>query len=126
MLIHTLKCKIKELTVTESSILYPGSIAIPEEILLASGIREFEQVHVNNKTNGNRILTYALKSREKGFVSINGAASHLFNKGDLIHVISYCLTDASEGNSLPVLITANNQNEVVAVESYRDVLNPSK
>lgn len=108
MLIHVLKSKIQELTVSESSVLYPGSIALPEELMKAACIREFEQVHVNNKSNGNRIVTYAVISGKKGFVTVNGAASKLFSKGDLIHVLSYAQIDEKESeNFSPVLVKAD-------------------
>ena len=89
MLLQLLRVKIQQLIVTESSESYPGSIALPDDLIEASGLKLFEQVHINNLTNGNRIVTYVVRSKKPGYVSLNGAASKLFKKGDKIHVLSY-------------------------------------
>jgi len=118
MLIQVLKSKIQKLIVTESSIDYPGSISIPEELLLASGIRQFEMVHVNNKTNGNRITTYAVVNKE-GCVTINGAASKLFNKGDEVHVLAYTYASDEElTNFSPTLVLTDNENKLLETKPY--------
>jgi len=119
MMLQLLKTKIQELTVSESCLDYPGSIALPEELLAAAGIREFEMVHVNNKTNGNRITTYAVKSHKEGRVTVNGAASHLFRKGDKIHVLAYCLLTENEANTfLPTLVITDSNNALVSCKTY--------
>lgn len=119
MMLQILKVKIKELIVTESNINYPGSISLPDELLQASGIREFELVHVNNKTNGSRILTYAVRNKIKGRVTINGAASHHFKKGDVVHVLAFTYLEESEINSFkPTLVVADKDNNVVESSPY--------
>lgn len=118
---HTqmLKSKIQELQVTESSINYPGSISLPEELMKAARIRPFELVHVNNKSNGNRIQTYAVKSSEKGRVTLNGAASKLFSKGDTIHVLSYALLNEQEAEDHePILVLASSSNLLIQASPY--------
>lgn len=118
-MIQLLKAKIQELVVSESHISYPGSISLPAELMKASGIRQFEQVHVNNKTNGNRITTYAVCSRQPGFVSVNGAASRFFQKGDTVHVLAYALLSETEANDFqPTLVKADGQNRLVASGPY--------
>lgn len=118
-MIQMLKTKIKELIVSESSINYPGSISLPEEILKASGIKQFELVHVNNKTNGNRITTYAVKSKIPGRVTLNGAASHLFSRGDQIHVLSYTLLNENECDTFqPTLVITDRENKLVSAKPY--------
>lgn len=119
MMLQILKSKIQEVIVTESNINYPGSIALPEELLKASGIKPFELVHVNNKTNGNRIITYAVKSKAIGFVSVNGAASVLFSKGDVIHILAFTYLNSDEVDSFkPTLIIADKENNVLSSGSY--------
>ncbi len=119
MMLHILKAKIQEISVTESSIDYPGSIALPSELLEASGIKQFEQVFVNNKTNGNRIMTYAVKSKQKGRVTVNGAASKLFQKGDLIHVLAYALVSNEEADNFkPILVITDHENNLVSSKPY--------
>jgi len=119
MMLQMLKAKIQELTVSESNIEYPGSISLPEELLKASGIREFELVHVNNKTNGNRIITYVVKSKEQGRVTLNGAASRLFKKEDAIHLLAYVYLTKKEADSfLPTLVSADKENTFVESKPY--------
>ncbi len=119
MLIQLLKAKIQKLVVSESSENYPGSIALPDEILQASGIRKFEQVYVNNLTNGNRIMTYAISSGRKGYVSVNGAASKLFKKGDIVHVLSFAyFTDEEADDFTPTIILTDTDNNLVQKKSY--------
>ncbi|HIJ84189.1 MAG TPA: aspartate 1-decarboxylase, partial [Magnetococcales bacterium] len=48
MEVSLLKCKLHRVTVTESHLDYEGSCAIDENLLEASGIREYEQIHLWN------------------------------------------------------------------------------
>lgn len=119
MILKLLKSKIQELTVSESSIDYPGSISLPEELMKAAGIRQFEMVHVNNKTNGNRITTYAVQNKKSGFVTLNGAASKHFEKGDKIHVLCYALLNEQEADVFqPTLVITGAQNELIEKKIY--------
>ena len=59
---HTLLSgKIHRATVTHCELHYEGSCAIDEDLLDASGIREFEQIAIWNINNGERFVTYAIK-----------------------------------------------------------------
>ena len=119
MMLQLLKAKIQEVIVSESNSDYPGSISLPGELLEASGIRQFELVYVNNKTNGNRIITYAVKNNRKGFVSVNGAASKHFRKGDAIHVMAYAYVDEQEAETYsPTLVLTNEHNTVIETKPY--------
>ena len=71
-----LKAKIHRATVTHSELNYEGSVAIDGLLLDATGIREFEQVHVWDVTNGSRFTTYAIRADEgSGIISLNGGAA---------------------------------------------------
>jgi len=119
MLIQLLRVKVQQLIVSESSEDYPGSIALPDEIIEATGLRLFEQVHVNNLTNGNRIVTYVVRSKQEGFVTLNGAASKLFKKGDKIHVLAYgYLTEQDADQFEPKIIYADAQNRLLEAKTY--------
>ncbi|AEA42503.1 aspartate 1-decarboxylase [Fluviicola taffensis] len=118
-MINLLKSKIQELVVSESSLDYPGSISLPIELIRMANLTEFEQVFVNNKTSGARISTYVVLSKQNGFVSLNGAASHHFKKGDIIHVLSYRMVDEAEAPRFrPTLVRANDKNEVIEAIPY--------
>jgi aspartate 1-decarboxylase len=119
MILQVLKSKIQGVIVSESSIDYPGSIALPEELLLAAGIKQFELVHVNNRTNGNRIITYAVRSKKAGFVSVNGAASKLFRKGDTVHVLTFAyLTEEEAEGFQPVIVLTDEENRLAESKGY--------
>ena len=119
MTIQILKSKLQGVIVSESNIEYPGSISLPTELLAASGIKQFELVHVNNKTNGHRIITYAVKNNQKGRVTVNGAASKFFEKGDTVHVLAFAFIDETEAETFqPILILTDKENNVTESKSY--------
>ena len=119
MLIQLLRTKVQQLIVSESSESYPGSIALPDEIIEASGLRLFELVHVNNLTNGNRIITYVVRSKKEGFVTLNGAASKLFKKGDKIHVLAFgYFTEEDAAAFEPRIIYADGENRLLEAKTY--------
>ncbi len=119
MFILLLKAKVQQLVVTESSEDYPGSIALPDPIIEAAGFLPFEQVHVNNLTNGNRIITYVVRSKKEGMVTLNGAASKLFKKGDKIHVLSYAYFLQEEANRFqPKIVYTDEVNKLIEVKAY--------
>ena len=53
----------------------------------AANIQELEAVHVLNITNGERLITYAIKAPfGSGEICINGAAAHLAD--DLVIIVA--------------------------------------
>jgi len=88
MIITRLKSKIHRARVTGSNLDYEGSITIDTELLKKADIKEYEQVHIYNVTNGERFITYVLKGAT-GVVCINGAAAHKAKKEDIIIIVSY-------------------------------------
>ena len=72
--------------VTETNLNYMGSITIPQFLMEDNDILENEQVHVLNKNNGKRFITYAI-SGEK--ISLNGGAARLGMVGDSLIILSY-------------------------------------
>ena len=85
MLIEMLKGKIHRATVTEANINYMGSVTLDEDLMQTVGFKEYEKIHVLDITNGNRLETYVIcGERRSGDVCINGAATHLIHKGDLV------------------------------------------
>lgn len=119
MQLQILRVKIQELIVSESSISYPGSIGLPDDIIEGAGLKLFEQVYVNNASNGNRIMTYVVRSKRPGIVTVNGAASKLFNAGDKIHVLAFGYFDEEEAEDFqPVIIHADAQNALLEAVPY--------
>jgi len=119
MQVQLLQTKIQQIIVSESSENYPGSIALPDDLIEAAGLKLFEQVHVNNLNNGNRIITYVVRSKKSGYVTLNGAASKLFKKGDKIHVLAYGYFEEEEASEFePKIVYADNYNRVVEIKAY--------
>src|SRR4028119_1530771 len=84
------KGKIHRATVTEADVNYVGSLTVDEELLELSDILPYEEVHVLNVTNGQRMVTYAMTGeRGSGIMCLNGAAARHGMPGDIIIVIAY-------------------------------------
>ena len=116
-----LRGKIHRAVVTDANLNYEGSITLDRNLMDASGIEEWERVHVLDITNGARLETYAIPGgRGTGEVCINGAAAHLVHPGDLVIVLTYeWIPSAAVATHHPriVHLTAKNQpRETVAVE----------
>jgi len=104
MKITVLKSKIQEAIVSNSTASYNGSLTLDRDYMDKADLKPFEQIHVNNKTNGNRFITYILEApRGCKKCEVNGAASSLCNKGDIIHILSYCTIDNDEKHN-PLIV----------------------
>jgi len=100
MEIQVLKSKLHCVTVTEVELDYIGSITIDEDLMDAANLIENEQVHVLDKNNGERLVTYVLKGkRGSGTICLNGPAALKVNKGDVVIVISYANMDFESAKS---------------------------
>ncbi len=108
------KTKIHRATVTHSELNYEGSIAIDETLLQASGIREFEQVHVWDVTNGARFTTYALRADAgSGVVSLNGGAARHVQVGDLVIIAAFASMSKAEAEAFqPMLVYVDGHNRI--------------
>jgi aspartate 1-decarboxylase len=97
MHLNMLKAKIHRATVTHAELHYEGSIAIDGNLLDASGIREYEQIHAWNINSGQRFTTYALRAEEgSGIISVNGSAARSAQAGDLIIIAAFVALDEAE------------------------------
>ena len=115
MLLNLLKSKIHRATVTEANLDYIGSISIDESLMKAANLQEFEAVHVLNISNGERLITYAIKASENsGKICINGAAAHLAKEGDLVIIVAYCMMDENQTSKhRPTIIHVDKTNNIV-------------
>jgi aspartate 1-decarboxylase len=110
-----LKSKLHRATVTHSELHYEGSCAIDETLLEAADIHEYEQIQIYNITNGERFTTYAIRAaRDSGVISVNGAAAHKANPGDLIIVATYAVYNELElARHAPELVYVDAANRIV-------------
>ncbi len=104
-MITVLKSKISYATITDSNLFYEGSIGIDLDILDKANIIPYEQVHVLNVNNGERLTTYVIPAErgKKEFV-LNGPAARKGLIGDEIIIISYAIIDPEKETVSPVVI----------------------
>lgn len=109
-----LKGKLHRVTVTHSELEYEGSCAIDGHLLETAGIREYEQIEIYNVTNGERFTTYAILAEDNsGVISINGAAAHKADPGDIIIICAYVGLNQQELASFkPKLVYVNDKNQI--------------
>ena len=107
-----LKSKIHRATVTDAQLHYEGSVTIDHELMLAANIAEYEQVHIYDVNNGNRLITYAIRGPSmSGTICINGAAAHLVSPGNLIIICAYAPFDEAEvANHRPNIVHVDGKN----------------
>ena len=117
MLLHFLKAKIHRATVTHADLHYEGSCAIDGDLLDASGIREYEQIHIYNVNTGQRFVTYAIRADEgSGVISINGAAAHLAAPDDIVIICAYAQLSETELCPFePTLVYVNCENRLSGI-----------
>jgi aspartate 1-decarboxylase len=110
-----LKSKLHRATVTHSELHYEGSCAIDETLLEAAKIHEYEQIQIYNVTNGERFTTYAIRAaRGSGIISVNGAAAHKANPGDLVIIATYAVYNELElARYAPELVYVDAANRIV-------------
>ncbi len=109
-----LKAKLHRACVTHAELDYEGSCAIDDDLLQASGIREYEQIQIYNLTNGERFETYAIRA-EAGSktISVNGAAAHKAGVGDRVIICAYAsMPEAEAAKHNPRLVYCNDQNDI--------------
>ncbi|MGC2458688.1 MAG: aspartate 1-decarboxylase [Gallionellaceae bacterium] len=111
-----LKSKLHRVRVTRSELHYEGSCAIDENLLDAADIREYQQIEIYNVTNGERFTTYAIRAqRGSGVISVNGAAAHKADPGDIIIIASYAMYSELELQKFhPQLVYVDEYNRIVA------------
>lgn len=107
-----LKSKIHRATVTDAQLHYEGSVTIDYDLMVASKIAEYEQVHIYDVNNGNRLITYAIRGEPgSGIICINGAAAHLVSPGDLIIICAYAQFEEEEvARHIPSVIHVDAKN----------------
>jgi aspartate 1-decarboxylase len=113
MQLTLLKGKIHRATVTQCDLNYEGSISVDANLLERSGILPHEQVDVLNINNGQRFTTYAIPAPAgSGVIGVNGAASRLAQKGDLVIIVAYARMEEAEAKSFSprvLLVDSNNK-----------------
>ena len=110
-----LHAKLHRVRVTCVELDYEGSVAIDAVLLEAAGIREYERIDVFNIRDGERFSTYAIRGEPgSGLISVNGAAAHKAQVGDLVIICAFGVFDEREVLTMkPRLIYVDNANHIV-------------
>ena len=111
-----LQAKLHRVRVTQSELHYEGSCAIDDDLLEASGIKEYQQIDIYNVTNGERFTTYAIRAqRGSRTISVNGAAAHKANPGDVLIIAAYSsYSDEELAGFYPSLVYVDGDNRIIA------------
>ncbi len=120
MTLEMLKGKIHRATVTQAALDYVGSITIDEELMQASGIREYEKVHIADVDNGSRFETYVIAGEQgSGVICLNGAAARCVSTGDKIIIMSYAsMTPEEAENHRPQVVFVDEKNHISRITTY--------
>lgn len=95
-----LQGKLHRVKVTQADLHYEGSCAIDQDFLEAAGILEYEAIDIYNVTNGKRFSTYAIVGeRGSKIISVNGAAAHCADVGDILIIASYVTMPDEQAHS---------------------------
>lgn len=111
--IRLLMAELNGVNVTHSELQYEGSCAIDTDLLDMSGIVDSQQIQITNKTQGTRFTTYVILAEAgSGTISINGAAAHLADPGDIIAISAYGYFSEEEIKGFaPVRISLDENNK---------------
>ena len=77
---------------------------------------EYQQINIYNVSNGERFTTYAIRpQRGSGKISVNGAAAHKANPGDILIIATYANYSEIELHKYhPCLVYVDEHNRIVA------------
>jgi len=108
------KSKIHGATVTEANVHYTGSLTLDADLMRAADLVPYEQVHVVDLDNGERVVTYCIEGPPgSGTVCVNGAAARLIPAGDRVIVIAYAQVAPEELEQLaPKVVMLDEQNRI--------------
>jgi len=113
-----LTSKLHRARVTDCNIEYEGSIEIDEDLMDAAGLKSYEQVHIYDINNGNRLITYVIPgARGSRVISVNGAAARQVEKNDRIIIAAYGMMDMEgETGYQPRQVLLDENNHVVKLD----------
>jgi aspartate 1-decarboxylase len=113
---HLMKSKIHRATITSADLHYEGSLTLDPDLMAAADLVEYEEIHVVNVNNGQRLVTYVISGVPgSGTVQLNGAAARLGMAGDLVILIAYGDVDDSERVAFqPAVVFVDDANRIVA------------
>ena len=120
MQVTLLKSKLLRAEVTDRALHYEGSLAIDSALMEQVGLHPYEKILVANIANGERFETYAIEAPKGSHtISLNGAAAHKGELGDLLVIMAFAQLDAVEASNWKpkVLVLADGNRRVVRADN---------
>lgn len=120
MQVTLLKSKLLRAEVTDRALHYEGSLAIDSALMEQIGLMPYEKILVANIANGERLETYAIPAPKGSHtISLNGAAAHKGQLGDLLVIMSFAQFDEAEAKAWKpqVLVLADGNQRVVRADN---------
>ena len=120
MQVTLLKSKLLRAEVTDRALHYEGSLAIDSALMEQIGLQRYEKILVANIANGKRFETYAIEAPKGSHtISLNGAAAHKGELGDLLVIMSFAQFEEAEAKGwMPkVLVLADGNKRVVRADN---------
>jgi len=120
MKVTLLKSKLLRAEITDRALHYEGSLAIDAALMEQVGLRRYEKILVSNIANGERFETYAIEAPKGSHtISLNGAAAHKGELGDLLVIMSFAEVTEEEAASWKpkVLVLADGNQRVVRADN---------
>lgn len=116
MIRQLLAAKIHGGRVTRCDLHYEGSCGLGPDLLEAAGILPLEKVSVLNVSTGARLETYAIRAKQPGEISLNGAAARYATVGDKLIILAFAGVPADEvARHRARIVILDDNNRVVAV-----------
>ena len=120
MQVTLLKSKLLRAEVTDRALHYEGSLAIDAALMEQIGLVPYEKILVANIANGERLETYAIEAPKGSHtISLNVAAAHKGELGDLLVIMSFAQLDEEEAKTWKpkVLVLADGNKRVVRADN---------
>lgn len=117
-----LKSKLLRAEITDRALHYEGSLAIDASLMEQVGLRRYEKILVANIANGERFETYAIEAPKGSHtISLNGAAAHKGEIGDLLVIMSFGQFQEEEADvwKPKVLVLADGNKRVVRADNIQ-------
>ena len=113
--------KIHRARITACELDYEGSLEIDPQILDAAGILPYEKILVVNRSNGERLETYAIPGQAGSKVfCLNGPAAHKGNVGDVVTIMAFSLLDSAEALTYePIIAVLGADNNIIERKGRR-------
>lgn len=117
---YMLKSKIHRASVTDADIHYEGSITIDRRLMELADLVPYEQVHVWDLDNGNRLRTYVIEGGyDSGEICMNGAAARLVHQGDRVIIASFVsMPESASREYHPRIVFVDEKNRPEMIEDH--------